>query len=46
MGEEGKRKESVKLTESQMIELIESVIMEQSKEKNIKFKITRFQVSC
>jgi len=36
MGEEGKRKESVKLTESQMIELIESVIMEQSKEKNIK----------
>jgi hypothetical protein len=34
---EGKKnKESVKLTESQMIELIESVIMEQSKEKNIK----------
>jgi len=34
--EDKKNKESIKLTESQMIELIESVIMEQSKEKNIK----------
>jgi hypothetical protein len=32
----GEQKESVKLTENQMIELIEKVIMEQSKEKNIK----------
>lgn len=32
----GEYKESVKLTENQMIELIEKVIMEQSSEKNIK----------